>query len=65
MDNIENTEHIIQSSKGFKPFDDCSVEADYYIENGLLVFTESYHLKRGNCCKNSCRHCPYGYEKKK
>ncbi len=34
---------------------------DYYIENGLYIFTEKYHLKRGHCCENSCRHCPYGY----
>lgn len=34
-------------------------QEDYYIENGLLVFTEIYHLKRGKCCKNNCRHCPY------
>ena len=38
-------------------------EPDYYIENGLYVFTHSYHLKRGHCCKNGCRHCPYGYKK--
>ncbi|MEX0813515.1 MAG: DUF5522 domain-containing protein [Chitinophagales bacterium] len=38
---------------------------DYYInENGLFVFTEKYHLKRGYCCKNSCKHCPYGFGKK-
>ncbi|WP_161627716.1 DUF5522 domain-containing protein [Eisenibacter elegans] len=33
---------------------------DYYVENGLYVFTAKYHLKRGYCCKNGCRHCPYG-----
>jgi hypothetical protein len=32
---------------------------DYYIENGLWVFTAWYHLKRGNCCGSNCRHCPY------
>ena len=32
---------------------------DYYLENGFKVFTEEYHLKRGYCCKNGCRHCPY------
>lgn len=37
---------------------------DYYIENGLYVFTEEYHLKRGYCCGSGCRHCPYGYKKK-
>jgi len=38
---------------------------DYYInEHGYRVFTEKYHLKRGFCCKNGCKHCPYGYDKK-
>ena len=32
---------------------------DYYIENGLWVFTAWHHLRRGSCCKNGCRHCPY------
>lgn len=33
---------------------------DYYLdENGLMVFTEAYHLKRGYCCESGCRHCPY------
>jgi hypothetical protein len=36
----------------------------FYIENGFIVFTEAYHLKRGHCCKNGCRHCPYGFNKK-
>lgn len=31
----------------------------YYMENSLVVFTEAFHLKRGYCCKNRCRHCPY------
>jgi hypothetical protein len=39
------------------------IQQDYYIENGLYVFTESYHLKRGYCCKNGCRHCPFGFKK--
>ena len=36
-----------------------SGSADYSIENGLLVFTAAYHLKRGFCCGSGCRHCPY------
>jgi hypothetical protein len=35
------------------------MEVDYYIENGKHVFTEQYHAKRGFCCGNKCRHCPY------
>jgi hypothetical protein len=35
----------------------------YYNEQGYMVFTEHYHLQRGNCCGNGCKHCPYAYEK--
>jgi cob(I)alamin adenosyltransferase len=31
-------------------------------KTGFQVFTELPHLKRGFCCGNQCRHCPYGYE---
>lgn len=34
-------------------------DVDFYIENGLYVFTEKYHLDRGYCCGSGCRHCPY------
>jgi hypothetical protein len=36
-------------------------DVDYYIEDGLYVFTEHYLLNRGYCCQSGCRHCPYGY----
>jgi hypothetical protein len=32
---------------------------DYYLEGKVLVFTAAYHLRRGYCCGNGCRHCPY------
>ena len=35
----------------------------YYNEQGYKVFTETYHLKRGYCCLNGCKHCPYGFDK--
>ncbi len=36
---------------------------DYVIgEDGYLVFTAEYHLRRGYCCESGCRHCPYGFE---
>jgi len=40
-------------------------ENDYYFENGLMVFTKAYHLRRGYCCQSGCRHCPYAFKKKK
>jgi len=36
---------------------------DYYLnEQGYMVLTEKYHLQRGNCCGNGCKHCPYQYK---
>jgi len=34
----------------------------YYNEQGLMVLTEKYHLEKGYCCGNGCKHCPYDYE---
>jgi len=39
-------------------------KSNTYIDSktGFTVFTEYAHLKRGTCCGNMCRHCPYGWE---
>lgn len=34
----------------------------YYMENGLMVFTETHHINRGKCCGSNCRHCAYGFQ---
>lgn len=37
---------------------------DFYLnKQGLMVLTERYLSERGYCCKNGCKHCPYGYKK--
>lgn len=36
---------------------------DYYYENGRIVLTAFFLLKRGKCCKGGCRHCPYGFNR--
>ncbi|MGL1885690.1 MAG: DUF5522 domain-containing protein [Reichenbachiella sp.] len=36
----------------------------YFNESGLMVFTAQYHLNRGYCCNNGCKHCPYGNKTK-
>ena len=48
-------------------FSNNKLEKDdfYYTPEGYKVFTEKYLLKRGYCCQNGCRHCPYGFDKKK
>ena len=39
---------------------------DYYLdENGFVVFTAAYHLKRGYCCQNGCKNCPWEFKKEK
>jgi hypothetical protein len=35
----------------------------YYSEDGWVVMTEKFHLERGHCCGNGCRHCPFNYER--
>jgi len=36
------------------------VEGEDYVMEGLyLVFTAAYLLKRGYCCENGCRNCPW------
>ena len=35
----------------------------YTTPEGYIVFTEKYLLKRGYCCKNGCKHCPYGFDR--
>lgn len=39
--------------------DDLKEGVDYYMENGYRVMTEHFLIKRGYCCANGCRHCPY------
>ncbi|MBS1496667.1 MAG: hypothetical protein JSU03_10190 [Bacteroidetes bacterium] len=34
----------------------------YYNDEGLMVLTEVFHLKKGYCCGNGCKHCPYHYQ---
>ena len=31
----------------------------YYMEGERIIFTEEFHINRGSCCGNGCRHCPY------
>ncbi len=38
---------------------------DFYFENGLMVLTAHFLRRRGYCCNNGCRHCPYPDRKKR
>jgi len=41
----------------------CKKQQMFYIDpkTGYKVMTSIAHLKRGKCCGNKCRHCPYNY----
>ena len=34
-------------------------DVDYYMEDGKMVMTAYFLLKRGHCCNSGCRNCPY------
>lgn len=43
--------------------DDLTQGEDFYFnEQGYVVLTAKYHLKKGYCCGNGCLHCPYNYD---
>ncbi|MTG96951.1 MULTISPECIES: cysteine-rich CWC family protein [Myroides] len=62
---LENINDLVAQAKG-KDFPKRRSEmiegVHYYIENGYFVFTELYHLMKGYCCQNGCRHCVYGFK---
>ena len=37
----------------------------YYMDDTRVVFTALYHIERGECCGNKCKHCPYTPKYKK
>lgn len=41
----------------------CQDAKDTYVDpvSGYQVITSDAHLRRGSCCGNSCRHCPFGH----
>ena len=51
--NNQNNENILIEGEDF-----------YFTPEGYKCFTEKHHLKKGYCCKNGCKHCPYGFDRK-
>ncbi len=43
-------------------YEELTPDDFYFSDKGFKVFTEKYHLKRGYCCNNNCKHCPYGFD---
>tara|TARA_B100000427_G_C15404635_1_gene549227 strand:- start:650 stop:826 length:177 start_codon:yes stop_codon:yes gene_type:complete len=51
--------------KEFSKIDKLDKKYYYYAKEGYIIFTKEYHLNRGYCCNNNCKHCPYKANKKK
>ncbi len=49
-------DHLFESGYG----ESQTEGVDYYMSpEGYRVMTEYYLVKRGYCCSNGCKHCPY------
>lgn len=40
-------------------------DVHYYMDGNRVVFTALFHIQRGQCCGNGCKHCPYDPKHKK
>jgi len=52
-------EHMLELASQYNNKKGLVEYIDYTIEYGGFVYSKWYHLKRGSCCGNSCRYCPY------
>lgn len=51
-----------EDMSGFSKINKLDDDEFYLSPEGYVVFTEKHLLKRGYCCKNGCKHCPYGFK---
>ena len=56
---------VMDDMSGFSGTSRLESDDFYLTPEGYRVFTEKYLLKRGYCCENGCRHCPYGFHRRK
>ncbi|MBB1366937.1 hypothetical protein H5154_11160 [Pseudoalteromonas sp. SR44-5] len=46
-------------AKSFQTNANLIEHLDYEMQNNYMVFSRWFFLKRGKCCKNNCKNCPY------
>jgi hypothetical protein len=59
MINPSNHQHMLDYAAQYRNGKNLIEYIDYTIETGQYIFSAWYHLKRGSCCSNGCRNCPY------
>lgn len=57
--NLNGHKQLVEFASHYRNRGGTIEHVDYTIENGYYVFSKWYHLKRGACCSNGCRNCPY------
>ena len=62
---IKNTEDWMHQERVKNIMESNYEPTDFYFEDGKLVMTDTYHIKRGSCCGNGCKNCPYSPVHKK
>ena len=55
----QGVNHLVELASQYRVNDQFIEHIDYTVEKGKYVFSKWYHLKRGSCCGNRCRNCPY------
>ncbi len=53
-----STDHVIKFAKQYEDKEPIE-HIDYTVNNGDIIFTKWFHLKRGDCCENGCVNCPF------
>ncbi|VTS02758.1 Uncharacterized protein OS=Pontibacter sp. BAB1700 GN=O71_00842 PE=4 SV=1 [Tuwongella immobilis] len=54
-----SSDHRASGAASHEPAIEYVEGVDYTVEYGCVVFTALGLLKRGYCCDNGCRNCPY------
>ncbi len=57
--HTSSLQDVIAVARNYRGNDKLIHGIDYLIDNNNYVFTAWYHLKRGSCCGNGCKNCPY------
>lgn len=60
MATLLPTSRMLEISAPWRSGELCR-HIDFEIEEDKYVFSRWFHLKRGHCCGNRCRNCPYDH----
>ncbi len=56
---VKGMKYMIGIASQYQKHESLMELIDYTLEEGNYVFSKWYHLKRGSCCNNDCRNCPF------